>query len=53
MLTIVCEVKASGKDAQGIKERIATDLERYGDVRVVRITSDEKPFKQLSIGDGK
>lgn len=52
MLTIVVEVNAAREDAQGIKERIAMDLERYGDVRVVRIESDgKKPvYRQMRIG---
>lgn len=52
MLTIVVEVDAAREDAQGIKERIAMDLERYGDVRVVRIESDEKQpvYRQETIG---
>lgn len=52
MLTIVVEVNAAREDAQGIKERIAMDLERYGDVRVVRIESDGKRpvYRQETIG---
>lgn len=52
MLTIVVEVNAAREDAQGIKERITMDLERYGDVRVVRIESDKKRpvYRQETIG---
>lgn len=50
MLTITVEVDAPAEYAQGMKERIAMDLERYGDVRVVSIkTSGEKP-RQMKIG---
>ena len=37
MLRITIEVRGSGEDAQGIKEKLAMDLERYGDVRVVEV----------------
>ena len=37
MLRITIELRGSGEDAQGIKERLAMDLERYGDVRVVDV----------------
>lgn len=52
MLTIVVEVDVAREDAQGLKERIAMDLERYGDVRVVRIESDRKrpEYRQETIG---
>lgn len=37
-LLITLEVDApDGADAQGIKEKIAMDFERYGDVRVVEV----------------
>lgn len=42
MLTITIKANVSAADAQGIKERIAMDLERYGDVKVVKILV-EKP----------
>ena len=37
MLRITIELRGSSEDAQGIKERLAMDLERYGDVRVVEV----------------
>lgn len=37
MLTIKCEVDAPVGEAIGIKEAIAMDLEKYGDVRVVEV----------------
>lgn len=51
MLTIVVEVNAAREDAQGIKERIAMDLERYGDVRVVKIEriEDRKRWEQTGL----
>lgn len=40
-------------DAQGIKERIAMDIERYGDVKVVSITSDSGQEEQLRMKGAK
>lgn len=40
MLTITIKANVPATDAQGIKERIAMDIERYGDCKVVRIVSD-------------
>lgn len=37
MLTITIRANVPAADAQGIKERIAMDIERYGDVRVVKV----------------
>lgn len=45
-LTITVEVNAPGYMAQGMKERIAMDLERYGDVRVVLIKETKPEYKQ-------
>lgn len=42
MLTITIKANVLAADAQGIKERIAMDLERYGDVKVAKILV-EKP----------
>lgn len=42
MLTITIKANVPAADAQGIKERIAMDIERYGDVKVVKILV-EKP----------
>lgn len=50
MLTITVEVDAPAEDAQGIKERIAMDLERYGDVRVVNVKSSGYRPRQMEIG---
>lgn len=38
MLTVTLQVDAPLGQAIGIKESIATDLEKYGDVRVVSVT---------------
>lgn len=38
MLTITIKANVPAADAQGIKERIAMDIERYGDCKVVSIT---------------
>lgn len=40
-------------DAQGIKERIAMDLERYGDCKVVSIVSDRGREEQLRMKGAK
>ena len=37
MLRIVVEVTGEVDDAQGVKKKLATDLERFGDVRVVEV----------------
>lgn len=37
MLRITIEVEAPAVEAQGAKEAIAADLEKYGDVRVVQV----------------
>lgn len=49
-LRVTMEVRAAaGTDAQGLKEKIAMDFEKYGDVRVVkveRVGGDEKYEQQ-------
>ena len=47
MLVITVEVNAPPGQAIGIKESIAMDLERYGDVKVVSVT--EKGYEQLKM----
>lgn len=37
MIRIVIEIRGAVDDAQGIKEKLAMDFERYGDVRVVDV----------------
>lgn len=39
-----------GADAQGIKEKIAMDFERYGDVRVVEVRR-VAGYQQMTMGD--
>lgn len=41
MLRIVIEITNEVDDAQGVKEKLTTDLERYGDVRVAEIRKIE------------
>lgn len=40
-------------DPQGIKERIAMDIERYGDCKVVSIVSDRGWGEQLRMKGAK
>lgn len=47
MLTITIKANVPAADAQGVKERIAMDIERYGDCRVVSIVSDRGKEEQL------
>ena len=47
MLTITIKANVPTADAQGIKERIAMDIERYGDVKVVKVESDRGQEEQL------
>lgn len=49
MLTITIKANVPAADAQGIKERIAMDIERYGDCEVVSIVSDRGREEQLRI----
>lgn len=47
MLKITLEVDAPVGQAIGVKEAIAMDLEKYGDVRVVRV--EEIGGEQMSL----
>lgn len=40
-------------DAQGIKERIAMDIERYGDCKVVSVVSDRGREEQMKMEGAK
>lgn len=40
-------------DAQGIKERIAMDIERYGDCKVVKVESDRGREEQMKMEGDK
>lgn len=53
MLTITIKANVPAADAQGIKERIAMDLEHYGDVTVVSIVSDRGREEQLRMKGAK
>ena len=48
MLMITIKANVPAADAQGIKERIAMDIERYGDCKVVSIVSDQK-YEQIKM----
>lgn len=47
MLRIVIELTNEVDDAQGVKEKLSTDLERFGDVRVVEVCKTDP--EQLKI----
>lgn len=47
MLRIVFEITGEVDDAQGVKEKLAVDLEKFGDVRVVSVTY--KPEEQMKM----
>ena len=53
MLTITIQGNVPAADAQGIKERIAMDIERYGDCRVVSVVSDRGREEQLRMKGAK
>ena len=53
VLTITIKANVPAADAQGIKERIAMDIERYGDCKVVSITSDRGREEQLRMKGAK
>lgn len=50
MLTIVLQVDCPAGQAIGVKEAVAMDMEKYGDVRVVSVT-ETRP-EQMRIGGG-
>lgn len=47
MLKIVCEVDRPAGQAIGIKEAVAMDMEKYGDVRVVSVTETQPEQTRL------
>ncbi len=53
MLTITIKANVPAADVQGIKERIAMDIERYGDCKVVNITSDRGQGEQMRMKGDK
>lgn len=48
-MIITIKVDAPLYMAQGIKEAIAMELEKYGDAKVLEIRTDEKAYKQEEI----
>lgn len=52
-LTITIKANVPAADAQGIKERIAMDIERYGDCKVVSIVNDRGREEQLRMEGAK
>lgn len=48
MIRITVEIDAPAEAAQGVKEKLAMDLERFGGVRVVRVEAVAP--EQLQIG---
>lgn len=53
MLTITIKANVPAADVQGVKERIAMDIERYGDCKVVSIVSDRGQEEQLQMKGAK
>ena len=53
MLIITIHVIGTAGQAIGIKEQIAMDLEKYGDVRVVSVEEvvSESRYEQMRFGD--
>ena len=47
MLRIVVKITNEVDDAQGVKEKLAMDLERFGDVRVVEVRGAEPEQMQI------
>ena len=50
MLVITIQIKRPPGQAIGIKEQIAMDLEKYGDVQVVSIEERDRPMEQMRMG---
>lgn len=50
MLTITIKVDAPGCMAQGVKEHLAMELERFGDVRVVSVEDDADERQGAQMG---
>ena len=49
MLTITIKANVPHEDAQGLKERIAMDIERYGDCKVISVISDRQMPEQMKM----
>lgn len=51
MLVITIQVDAPHGSVQGLKERIAMDLEKYGRVKVTSIEEEAPVYRQMEFGD--
>lgn len=51
MIRITIEIRGAVDDAQGIKEKLAMDLERYGDVRVVDVQQIGGEQMEIGVND--
>ena len=50
MLKLTIEIDALADTAQGVKEQIAMDLEKYGDVRVVKVEEiGQRKWRQMQL----
>lgn len=49
MLTITIKANVPHEDAHGLKERIAMDIERYGDCKVISVISDRQMPEQMKM----
>ena len=49
MLIYTVAANVPNEDALGLKERIAMDLERYGDCKVIKVVSDRRTPEQLKM----
>ena len=52
-VTVILQADVPESAVQGLKERAAMDLERYGDVKVVSIVSDRGREEQLQMKGAK
>lgn len=50
MLRIVIDIDAEVDTAQGVKEKLAMDLERFGDVRVVEVREIKPEQMRMAVG---
>ncbi len=50
MLRIVVEITGEVEEAQGVKEKLAMELEKHGNVRVVKVERVEP--EQMKMEDG-
>lgn len=49
MLRLIINITGEVDDAQGVKEKLATDLERFGDVRVVEVRRIEDEQLRMEV----